>query len=41
MTIRLLTHETEHALFATAAAGPGTEVKDPPSPATSPPTRTR
>ena len=29
MTIRLLTHETEHALFATAAAGPGTEVKDP------------
>lgn len=28
-TIRLLTHETEHALFATAAAGPGTDVKDP------------
>ncbi|HLY53912.1 MAG TPA: DUF4157 domain-containing protein, partial [Stellaceae bacterium] len=27
-TIRLLTHETEHALFS-AAAGPGTEVKDP------------
>jgi hypothetical protein len=28
-TIRLLTHETEHALFASAVAGPGTEVKDP------------